>query len=439
MQLYQPRDPATATPAVVTRRRASAPLPIRLAVFTAAYLSWRPSVDIMFTVSDALFITGFIYLLIVRRVPNAPFASLTPLLVIGYAVMMTGLFISSIFDADPMRFVIVSIQYGFAWLVLPFVLCGHGRDYTMSLAKYFLASVALMEAFGAVIYFTFYRSFHETRSILGLDFLSGSRRLGAFVTDANWNGAVAAMAVPFAVYLVSARQIRPITGAVAIALLLLGVVLSASFTAFCSVAAALLVFVAAGVIRPPLWTIPIIVAISLGVAHYGLPTQFEKRVGTAVATGEISQAGTFEGRLALVKNTWKLLGKHYILGVGADQDRVVNGLRAPVHNMYLLIWIEGGLLALLGWLLIICTFIARAISAYRFDRRAASLALSVVAIFITFSIASPHMYARLWAVPVLLALAIAQSAILDALRPRPARRFLRNGLLERLPWRTDVS
>ena len=433
MQFYRPQDATAASAVDVKQRRAGAPLPIRLAVFTAAYLSWRPSVDLMFTVSDALFIVGFVYLFSKRRVVRSPFGVLTPLLVIGYGVMMAGLFISSIMDNQPVRFANVSIQYGFAWLILPFIICGYGRTYTISLVKYFVMSIVAMEAFGSIIYFTFVRSFHETRSILGLDFLSGSRRLGAFATDANWNGAVAAMAVPFAVYLVSARQIKPVTGAVAVAVLLLGVVLSASFTAFCSVGAAILVFVLAGVIRPPLWTIPLIVAISLGIAHFGLPSQFEKRVGTAVATGEISQAGTFEGRLALVENTWKMLGDHYILGVGADQDRVVNGLNAPVHNMYLLIWIEGGLLALLGWLLIICTFIARAMSAYRFDRRAGSLALAVVAIFITFSIASPHMYARLWAVPVLLALAIAQSAVPEAPRPELARRFLRNGRPERVP------
>src|SRR5258706_7474963 len=286
MQFYRPQDATAASAVDVKQRRAGAPLPIRLAVFTAAYLSWRPSVDLMFTVSDALFIVGFVYLFSKRRVVRSPFGVLTPLLVIGYGVMMAGLFISSIMDNQPVRFANVSIQYGFAWLILPFIICGYGRTYTISLVKYFVMSIVAMEAFGSIIYFTFVRSFHETRSILGLDFLSGSRRLGAFATDANWNGAVAAMAVPFAVYLVSARQIKPVTGAVAVAVLLLGVVLSASFTAFCSVGAAILVFVLAGVIRPPLWTIPLIVAISLGIAHFGLPSQFQKPVGPALATAE---------------------------------------------------------------------------------------------------------------------------------------------------------
>src|SRR3546814_3333097 len=41
------------------------------------------------------------------------------------------------------------------------------------------------------------------------------------------------------------------------------------------------------------------------------------------------------------------------VGIGVDQYRVVSPTQVPVHNMYLLLWAEGGLLALLGWMLLL--------------------------------------------------------------------------------------
>ena len=43
---------------------------------------------------------------------------------------------------------------------------------------------------------------------------------------------------------------------------------------------------------------------------------------------------------------------------------------------------------------------------YWVDRQAAALGLSVLSTFLIFSVASPHMYARMWMVPLVLALVI---------------------------------
>ena len=100
-----------------------------------------------------------------------------------------------------------------------------------------------------------------------------------------------------------------------------------------------------------------------------------------------------------------MVGDTMLLGLGVDQYRVISASGAPVHNMYLLLWTEGGLVTLLGWLMLLAILIAAATQAFRRDRMTAALALSVITVLVVSSNASPHMYARMWMVPVMVAMA----------------------------------
>lgn len=394
--------------AIPAERRA--PLAVLAAVFLASYLSWRPSADVMFTISDALFLIGGAAMILRGQAPVRPMGPLTAQWIVSFVAMMAGLLIGSMTGADPLRWPIAASQYAFAWMVLPCVLMGHDRRYTLSLAVALLAGVVMMELVGILVYAFYDASYQEMRTVLGQDFISGNRRLGVFATDANWNGAVIALTLPFVFFLASRRVISLPWAIAACAVLLPALVLTASFTAFSSMVLATLVFVATGVVRPRLWMVLLVVALGIGAAQSGvqMPDVFQKRVGDAIVSGDINEAGTFDGRVVLMEDAWRRAGDHLLIGLGVDQDRVVSKLHAPVHNMYLLIWVEGGLLALAGWLGMVLAFLSTAIRAFRHDRLASALALSVLATFLIFSSASPHMYARLWAVPVLIALAIAR-------------------------------
>jgi O-antigen ligase len=394
-------------------------MPLVGAVFLGAYLSWRPSLDILFTLSDALFLLAAMQLVVARRIPLEPFGVLTPVWLLSFATMMLGLAIGSVSGADPIRWIIVASQYGFAWVILPFLLMGHGQAAMRHLATAMLAGVVVMETVGIAVILFYHGTFEESRSLLGLDFISGAGRLGAFATDANWNGATISMALPFAFYLTARRLIRPWLGGLAIGILMFALLLTASATAFGSALAAIAIFVVAGAVRPRLSVLMMVGVLLVAIAQWqiALPAAFEKRVGGAITSGNIAGAGTYTGRILLIEEAWKRVGDHMIVGVGVDQDRIVSRLRAPVHNMYLLIWVEGGGLALLGWLGMMVAFLVTAFGAFRRDRLASGLALSVMGTFLLFSTASPHMYARLWAVPVLLALGVARTSNDDPLRP----------------------
>ncbi len=395
------------TTAATTLPRAS--IVTAAAVFLSSYLTFRPVESIMFTASDVLFIFTITALAITGRFPLRPFGDLSPVWLCAVGLMLAGLLAGSLTSSDPDRWSIVAVQYTFAWIVLPSVLIGHGRLYTTTLVKYLVAGAVVMEVVGALVYFLYTGSFQSARHTFGLDFLTGGRRLGAFTADANWNGAVVAMALPFVYYLYFKRIIGKLIAAASALALLLGLLLSASFTAFTSAATALPIYAVVGGLRLD-WKVLVAAVLLVGVgleAGYELPAVFQKRVGNALESGNIEQAGTFGGRVALIRNAWELAQDNMIVGVGADQFRVVSPLKAPVHNMYLLLWVEGGLISLIGWFGMLGVLLASALSAFRRDRLAAATSLSVLSTFIVFSTASPHMYARMWPVPVLLAVAIA--------------------------------
>lgn len=393
--------------------------PILAAVFFSCYILWRPSDDILFTVSDAFFMMGLYTLVIRGRIPLEPLRFFTPFWIAGFAMVAVGLLIGSISCPTPLRWLIVAGQYLFAWVVLPMILLRRGEKATVALLKAFIWGVFAMNLFGAFMVFTYHGSFSQAHDLLGRNFITGDHRLGAFVGDANWDGAMLAMAVPMVFFLRSKQEIGNILASIWLAVLVLGVVLTASFTAFIDCVAAIAIFFAAGGIRVQPRTALLVTAILAlaSILYFGnggtLPQIFVNRVGNAIGSGDIDQAGTFVGRMALIREAWSIADHHLFIGLGADQYRVVSVYQAPVHNMYLLLWAEGGLIAMFGWVLMQAVILAAAVKAYPRDHVAAALTLSVATTFLISSTASPHMYARLWPVPVLLALAVSIEAVVD--------------------------
>ena len=375
------------------------------AVFFAAFLTWRPF-DIMFTLSDALFCLAALLLGMAGALPPRPLGALTPWWLLAYCLMMAGLLLGSIVNGEPLRWAIAAAQYGFALVILPFLLIGHGPARTVILAKAMLAGLTAMEVFGIGVYFLSDGSFEDHRKI-GLDFITGTRRLGVFLSDANWNGAFIAMSLPFVIYLYAKRHIAGWQALVAGAILVEALLLAASVSALlCAISGVFMMMLIGG------WRLPwqFIAAGTTGIIGYfaagnPLPQAFSIRVAPAISGGDIAAAGTFSGRLDLMQEAWTMVGHTMVVGLGVDQYRVVSASGAPVHNLYLLLWTEGGLMALFGWLLLIVVLVAAAALLRRQDRMTAALGLSVLTALVVSSTASPHMYARLWMVPVMVAMA----------------------------------
>jgi hypothetical protein len=150
-----------------------------------------------------------------------------------------------------------------------------------------------------------------------------------------------------------------------------------------------------------------------------LPAAFQKRVLIGLETGDLSAAGTFSGRMALIRESLRLGGDIFFVGYGADQYREISELRAPVHNLYLLLWNEGGALCFAGFLAMlagVAILIVTASDQLR-NRNDVVSAGSTAVMFAVMVNAMPHVYGRFWVVPLLLSLAPVAAAATYGRRP----------------------
>lgn len=378
------------------------------AVFLAPYATWRLVPPYLFTVSDALFCVAAVLLLAGRGIAIRPLQGWWSLWMLGLGGLLLGFFIGSVVNGDPLRWIIVAGQYGFAFAVLPALLLREHRRSLLLAALALVAGVTAMELFGSIVYYATDGSYAQAKRF-GFEFITGAHRLGAFMADANWNAAMIAMTAPFVLYLARIGWLNAIVAFAVLGVLCSGLLLSGSFTGFAGTATGILAFLLLDWGKRSIGMLLGIVALASAMlaTGVGLPRAFQTRVATALEQGDISRAGTFAGRMELIQEAWGIVGDTTFVGLGVDQYRVVSADRAPVHNIYLLAWAEGGLLSLIGWLLMMVVPLSIALRSFAFDRGAAALVVAVALPFLIFSNAAPHMYARSWVVPLILALGIA--------------------------------
>lgn len=379
------------------------------AVFFASYTTWRVHFDYLYTISDVLFCVAALLLVASGRVNILPFGGLTILWYFGLLLMLAGLLVSSLLHGNGERWLIVAAQYVFAFGLLPMLLVHDVGSLLQRLVLSLVLGVAAMELFGATVYFVTEHDY-QTAQMFGFEFITGNNRLGAFTADANWNAAVIAMTLPFAFYLGRIGRLSTAGTTICIAILGLGLMLTGSFTGFTSAVGASAIYLAvAGERRFVRASVLLAAAVAILVAMgavKSLPDAFQRRVAGAIESGDVSAAGTYVGRSALMKEAWGMTDRTMLVGIGVDQYRVDSAQRMPVHNMYLLVWTEGGVFALIGWLMMMTLPIIISLYCLARDRGTAGLGLAVTFVFIAFSMASPHMYSRSWSVPLVVAMAV---------------------------------
>lgn len=382
---------------------------LTVGVFFFCFHLWRVG-DVNITLSDLLFVTVIFLELGLSRLNGMPFGALTPLWLASLVVMLTGLMLGSFFHGDMTRWLIVAAQYLFSYMLLPMVLIRDRATLRPLIITLIVAMVA-MESVGIAGYY-FLSGYEQATAIFGRDFITGGRRLGAMVGDANWNSAVIAMTLPFVMYAASQRMISSAAALIAATVLLWAIMLAASFTGFCAAMMAMGAMAVAGRMypSPKLLVLAALLVAGLFASGYQMPDIFAKRVAPALQEGSLDSAGTYDDRADLIVEAWKHAEHTAIIGMGVDEYRKFSSFGQPVHNMYMLELAEGGILALAGWLGIVGMLILIPLTRLARHRLEASLCLAVIMVFLIFTIASPHMYARLWMVPVLLSLGIVVTA-----------------------------
>lgn len=376
------------------------------------FMMWRFHPDVQFTFADGAFAAGLLLAILSARLDLRPFGGLTPWWILSFFILLIALGISSIVNGDPVRFAVVGSQYLFAYLILPFFIFGRTRDELFSLMTVSIAVIIGVELFSIIMFYA-YADVPLALAWINHNFVTGAQRLGSFFGSANRNAAVISLALPFVLFFLATKRWPVWVGLLGSAVLGLALILTASVTGLISSCAALIIFVVAAY-GWRAWKPVAAGAGLLALAFIGgftLPESFEERIIGAVQDGDIASAGTYSGRMELIEEAIAISDSTNLIGLGADQFRAVSDNQAPVHNVFLLLWTEGGLFALLGWCFALGIFAIAAVQAFRVDRTAGALALSVGIAFLIVGSASTHMYARLWVVPLLFGLRIAVISI----------------------------
>lgn len=356
------------------------------------------------TLSDIFFLVVLLLLLGRGQLNASPFGATTPVWFLGFLLFIGGLLASTLVNGDPLRWLSVAGQYVFALLAIPMILASFHRELLERCLVAFVMGVALSQAVTFVA--SFFVDYHDVWEFMGMDFITVRGRIGAFSGNANINGAMNIFGLLMALYaarrsLMSRWTLLPCAG-----FLVWGIFASASFTAFALAAIAVPLFCL--IVWPRntiLFGVPaLVVIVGLLASGAPLPGPFEERVAEALTSGDIEEAGTFAGRWQLATEAWRMSGGTLLFGYGADGYKEVSAFGAPVHVFPLLVLTEGGLVSLVGLVVMIVLLWVIGASLLKRDRIDSALTLGLLVVFTGFAFSAPHMYARLWIGPIMLAM-----------------------------------
>ena len=361
-----------------------------------------------FTAADAVMLVAAVVMIGNRRFSLTPLGPATSLWLGSTLLIMVGLMLGSMVNGDPVRGVIGIAQYAFSLVLVPQLLINRPRHEVVQLIGVFVLAMVLVSLHGI-----YYAAYHQGPS----PFVAGNGRLRSLVERSNESSSLMAMAIVFALWLRFTRTLPVLPFAIALPALCYALLLTGSNTGLLlTVAGSLALAFLSGSVRIGLILLACggaALAVTILWGELFLPDIFIRRVLGALQSGDLSEAGTFQGRLLLMHEAQRLANDTLLIGIGVDEYRTVSAYNNPVHNVYLLLLAEGGLIALmgLGGLLMSSIYIGWLAIGRAESRWGASLTLTVVVIFALCLTGIPHFYARFWAVPWALSMAASLSRL----------------------------
>lgn len=388
-----------------------------LAVFMSPMRELRPT-EINITYSDILFFLLGGMLLVRRRLQIAPMLDVTVIWMTAMLFLIGGLFISSIVNGSAADSLIVCTQYIFAYVVLPFIIL-QSREIALTLVKSMVLGVLFVVVFGFIFAVTGYHGGHI--------YVSGSGRLASFASNPNDFALLIALSTPLLLYLWFSKALPGLVCLTTAICFMIGLVMASSNSGIGATAFGVIIFLLflgrlGMMLRGALMASLLVLTVAT-VGYDYLPEVFQKRVLSAVESGSLEGAGTYKDRMEMIVEASDMLDESLILGIGADQYAIYSAHGDPVHNMYLLLWVEGGTISLFGWLMILATMTFIGIRSYQQPGGSleAAMVLAVTAIIIIAGTTSPHLYSRAWVVPLLVVISMPLSRRAMAMLGSPAR------------------
>jgi hypothetical protein len=400
---FQGRDYAPWDDTLARPQRNSLELVLALALVALAPVNLLRTDAVYFTASDAIAVVLFVLMILNRSLPASPLGPGTLLWNFGLAGMVVLLLTSGLLYGDTIRSLTVSGQYLFAYFLLSYVVVPRPRDDIVLMMKALVYSIAVMCLNGIYVI-----------DVVGeryTTFVSGNGRYLGFVERENECAALIALSAPLLLWLGFSRKLPWYTVTALLVLDAYAIMLTGSNTGLFALVYAVACFLSIAVTwRQGIVALACASLLFVSLTTWGrdfTPAIFQTRVLGALESGDIDEAGTFSGRVDLIDEAIGHADDSIFVGIGADSYREVSRYGAPVHNTYLLLWVEAGFFGMLGFITVLIGGLVPGIVAFRRPggRLDSICALTSVSLFALLLNAFPHMYGRFFVVPILLAIA----------------------------------
>lgn len=353
------------------------------------------------TLSDVFVLLTLAVMYAQGRVPLLPFGRASAAWYGSVFLLVLGLMLASVVNGDLVAGITISAQYCFSLLIIPMLLLQRSRAEVLFLIMVFIAAMVFVMLHGA-----WYMEFAPDDR----RFIKANGRLDSLMERENAAAALAATAITFSMWLYFIRKIRLYMLVLVVIPLVYGLLLTGSNTGFfLTMIGAVCLVVLGGAMRILVGMVLVGGGLAFIILNWGelfLPEIFVERVLGALETGDMDKAGTFSDRMYLIHEAFGVTRHTIFMGIGADQYRQISAHGTPVHNTYMLVLAEGGMISLLGVFGLLGTGIMIGLPALLTRRLHWYGVLTVTSVIMLMLMMNgvAHFYARFWVVPWILAL-----------------------------------
>ena len=378
-----------------------------LAILLSTFTSARHPIA-SFTASD-FFITFSLLFRCVRSIPKYPFQSATSLWWVGLSMVLVGLLIGSVANGEPSEAFVVIGQYFFSFVLLPLAILGRPYEEAVALAKIGILSIAI-NCFAGMTAYSLGYSDGTTRQFA---LVTGNRRVTGLTDNPNVFAGIIDLWFPLIWYLGLTKAFRPIVFAGIFGLMFVTLIFTSSNSSLVGafLCGVIYLFLLGKFRTFFIWATIFVVILWIGLAFADqiLPETFVERVLNPMQQGDIENAGTFGDRADLMVEAWYFLPDYFMIGMGAGGYKQLSAHDLPVHNLYLLLANEGGLIALMGLLLIFLAAVTSAVLASPETPNRVAGRTTVITITLTFAALAmnfTHVYQRAYLVPWIISIGL---------------------------------
>ncbi|ANU10113.1 hypothetical protein BBH88_07250 [Planococcus antarcticus DSM 14505] len=357
---------------------------------------------IYFTLSDLFFTILFTMLIIKNFSDNSIlYNNNLKMSLFSLSLILGGYLVSGIFNTISIGdYTSMSIQYIFVFAILMYVMNNFKSDTLLKLSEMILLGISFITLFSSFLKF-FLPSIYT--NLINLGIFIGDARLGGFI-GANGLSKTIVLCIPLLYVLYTNNVISRRKTFIYILIFIFGLIQASSFGGLISfVITAVILWLLNNIFIKKTFLTNIFLLIKNAVIgifvvsfvlfinnffKLELFNVFSERVLKTIFQENISEAGSFNIKFSLMETGLNFIQSSPIIGIGYGNFSKENVYEQNIHNLYISLWVEGGLLSFIGLLLFILyfLFISLKILMSSKNKYSISIGIGLFALTLAFSI-----------------------------------------------------